>query len=102
MASIDIDCVTATDGWLCQVSVDSNWNSTRHSVSLRRADFQRLAKSGETPEGLVRRGLEYLLTRESKESILPSFDLMDIERYFPGFEREIRNDGESDADRSTG
>lgn len=99
MAGIDIDCVTAADGWLCQVTVDSNWNTTRHSVTLRRADFQRLARSGETPEGLVRRSLEFLLTRESKESILPSFDLMDIERYFPGFEREIRSDDPTDHKR---
>jgi hypothetical protein len=97
MADIDIDCVTAADGWLCQVKVDSNWSATRHSVTLTRADFQRLARSGETPDGLVRRSVEFLLARESKESILPSFDLMGIGRYFPEFEREIGGDARPDS-----
>jgi hypothetical protein len=90
MAKIDIDCTTATNGWLCQVSVDGHWRQTRHSVTLTRADFQRLATRGETPESLVRRSFEFLLAREEKEAILESFTLTDIGRYFPEFEDEIR------------
>ena len=89
MSSIDIDCATATDGWLCTVTVDGHWRETRHSVPLTRADLQRLGSSGETPENLVRRSFEFLLTREAKESILKSFALPDIGRYFPEFEAEI-------------
>ena len=33
---------------------------------------------------------EFLLAREPKESILPSFEIPVIGRYFPEFEREIR------------
>lgn len=93
MSDIDVRCTTAADGWLCEVKVGSHWSESRHSVSLTRADFQRLASSGESPDGLVRRSFEFLLQRESKEAILPSFQLPDIGRYFPEFEREIGGDG---------
>ena len=89
MSDIDVSCVTATDGWICQVTVKDHGSETRHSVTFTRADFQRLASSGETPESLVRRSFEFLLKHEPKESILKSFALPEIGRYFPGFEREI-------------
>jgi hypothetical protein len=89
MADIDISCVTATDGWLCQVTIADRGSESRHSITFTRADFQRLAASGEAPEGLVRRSMDFLLEREPKESILKSFGLTDIGRYFPEYEREI-------------
>jgi hypothetical protein len=90
MADFDVRCVTAANGWLCQVTVAHGGSETRHSVTLTRADFQRLTTSGGTPEGLVRRSFEFLVEREPKESILKSFALPDIGRYFPEYEREIR------------
>jgi hypothetical protein len=90
MGDIDVRCVTAANGWLCQVTVAEAGSETRHSVTLTRADFQRLTASGGTPEGLVRRSFEFLLQREAKESILRSFALPDIGRYFPEYERELR------------
>jgi hypothetical protein len=89
VADIDVRCITATDGWLCQVGVAEHGSATRHSVTLTRADFQKLAASGETPEGLVRRSFEFLLQREPKESILRTFALPVIGRYFPEFERDV-------------
>ena len=89
MANIDVSCVTATDGWLCQVTVADHGSESRHSVTFTRADFQRLARSGETPDSLVRRSFEFLLAREPKESILRSFELSTIGRYFPEYEAEI-------------
>ena len=89
MADIDTSCVTATDGWLCQVTVRDGGGETRHSVTFTRADFQKLAGGGETPDSLVRRSFEFMLGREPKESILKSFALTDIGRYFPEYEREI-------------
>ena len=89
MADIDVKCVTATDGWLCQLTVADDGSESRHSVTFTRADYQRLAGSGETPQALVRRSFEFLLAREPKESILKSFALTDIGRYFPEYEREI-------------
>jgi hypothetical protein len=89
MANIDVRCVTATDGWLCQVTVKEGGSETRHSVTFTRADFQRLGGEGQSPDALVRRSFEFMLQREPKESILTSFALTDIGRYFPEYEREI-------------
>ena len=89
MTDIDVSCVAAADGWLCQVTVAGHGSETRHSVTFTRADFQRLGSSGETPEGLVRRSFEFLLQREPKESVLKSFALPDIGRYFPEFQRKM-------------
>lgn len=90
MASIDVSCVTATDGWLCQVTVAERGSESRHSVTFTRADYQRLTTGGgESPEGLVRRSFEFLLAREPKESILRSFELPVIGRYFPEYEVTI-------------
>jgi len=89
-ADIDVNCVTAANGWLCQVTVAEGGSETRHSVTFTRADFQRLTTSGGTPQALVKRSFEFLLAREPKESILRSFALPEIGRYFPEYEREIR------------
>lgn len=90
MASIDVSCVTATDGWLCQVIVAEHGSESRHSVTFTRADYQRLTTGGgESPEGLVRRSFEFLLAREPKESILRTFELPVIGRYFPEYEVTI-------------
>jgi hypothetical protein len=90
MPEINVRCTTATDGWLCQVTVAEGGSETRHSVTFTRADFQRVATGGESAESLVSRSFEFLLAREAKESILPSFALPEIGRYFPEYEREIR------------
>lgn len=70
------------------VEVREEDSSTEHEVTLSKADFERLA--GErTPEVFVRDCFAFLLEREPKESILPSFDVSVIGRYFPEFERTI-------------
>ncbi|MGQ0670958.1 MAG: hypothetical protein ACT4PO_15050 [Actinomycetota bacterium] len=63
---------------------------SRHDVTMSRADFERLSGGEGSPEDFVHRCFEFLLEREQKESILPSFDVTEIGRYFPEFEREIR------------
>jgi len=90
MADIDVRCVTGADGWLCQVTVAEDGSETHHSITFTRADFQRLAVGGVDPGRLVRASFEFLLEREPKESILRSFPLPVIGRYFPGYELEIR------------
>jgi len=70
------------------VSVRQDGSSTEHRVTLSRSDLERLG-SGRAPEDLVRACFGFLLEREPKESILPSFDISVIGRYFPEFEREI-------------
>ncbi len=42
------------------------------------------------PEILIERSFEFLLERESNSSILQTFDLPIIGRYFPDYERTIQ------------
>jgi len=73
-----------------QVRVTEGQSSTSHRVTVKSADYQRLAGGTIEPGELVRRSFEFLLENEPKESILARFDLTVIARYFPDFEHEIQ------------
>jgi hypothetical protein len=78
------------DGWTCQVTVSGDdGSSTEHTVSVSRAELERLAGSVVEPHLLVNASLRFLLSREPKESILRQFALSDIERYFPDYPESI-------------
>jgi hypothetical protein len=72
------------------VRVSEGSSETKHHVTLKPRDFQKLAGGKVSPEELIRKSFEFLLERESKESILSRFDLPLIGRYFPEYEREIK------------
>ena len=78
------------DGWKCTVRVEDGGSESRHTVCVRAGDLERLGRAGEKPDQLVRRAFEFLLAREPARSILREFELADISRYFPEFERMIR------------
>jgi hypothetical protein len=71
------------------VAVTEGSRETRHRVTLRKSDYQDLVGSQVSPRALVEESFRFLLEREPKESILRSFDLMVIGRYFPQYRREI-------------
>ena len=95
MAKIDVrrtdqgDVADADQPYEFQVTVKEGRGETRHRVTLRQADYERLSGGRADPETLVIESFRFLLERESKESILRSFDLTVISRYFPEYEREI-------------
>jgi hypothetical protein len=62
---------------------------TEHRVTARPEVLQRVASAGEPPEQTLRRAFDFLLEREPAESILRSFALEDIARYFPEFWEEM-------------
>ena len=62
---------------------------TEHRVTARPEVLRRVAAAGETPEETLRRAFAFLLEREPAESILRSFALEDIARYFPEFWEEM-------------
>jgi hypothetical protein len=88
MTTIDITTTPTDEGWSCDVTVRDG-DETHHRVRVSRADLTRLARGGADPESLVRASFGFLLERERKESILGTFDLSVIGRYFPDYEREI-------------
>lgn len=75
------------------VRVREGDSSTDHDVTLSPHDLDRLGSRYASPEDLVRASFEFLLEREPKESILPSFDVSVIGGYFPEFDRTIARDG---------
>lgn len=72
------------------VEVNDESSSSRHDVTVEQSTLDQLGVGeGDAPE-LVRRSFEFLLEREPKESILSSFELSVIGRYFPEYPDEIR------------
>ena len=59
-------------------------------MTVEKSYRDKLAGTEISAEQLVRKSFEFLLEREPKESILRSFNLTVISRYFPEYEREIR------------
>lgn len=63
---------------------------TEHKVTLSQAYFQQLTGGDASPEELVKRSFEFLLNREPNTSILRTFELPVIGRYFPEYEQKMR------------
>ena len=89
MATIEVKSTDHGDTYEFQVTVKEGLGKTRHRVTLRKADYERLSGGKADPEALVTESFRFLLEREPKESILRSFDLTVISRYFPEYEREM-------------
>jgi hypothetical protein len=87
--SFVVNTTQSPNGWTCHVLIDENGRTvTEHTVDVTTADVKRLAPDSSV-EDLVRRSFEFLLERESPQSILRRFTLSDIERYFPEYPQVI-------------
>jgi hypothetical protein len=84
-----VDCQQTSSGWSCAVVVGDDAGATRHDVNVAAEELARLAPADVEPTRLVRVSFEFLLQREPRESILQSFELPVIGRYFPEWEAEI-------------
>jgi hypothetical protein len=73
-----------------RVTVDDRGRRTAHTVNVTSQDLDRYAPAGTTAERLLEASFEFLLEREPASSILSTFALPVIERYFPEYPREIR------------
>jgi hypothetical protein len=72
-----------------EVIVRDGQGESRHNVTMGKALCERLSGGTHTPERCLEAAFRFLLDREPKESILRSFDVSVISRYFPEFEREL-------------
>ena len=90
-----VACQPNDAGWTCEVGVGEGSGATRHRVTVDADTLAELAPSHAAPDDLVRRSFEFLLEREPSTSILSTFELTAIERYFPGYRGEIRRRLES-------
>jgi hypothetical protein len=89
MPNIDVQQTNEGDPYQFLVTIHEGGTATQHRVTVRQTDYERLSGGKATPEALVRESFRFLLEREPKESILRSFDLTVISRYFPAYGREI-------------
>ena len=72
------------------VTVEEGGSRTRHVVTLDNEYYEKLTHGKITEKELIKRSFEFLLKRESKESILSKFNLKVINRYFPEYESKIK------------
>jgi hypothetical protein len=89
VTDVNVDCQPASDGWSCDVDIVDGSGRSHHTVHVKGDDVARLDPTATEPTELVRRSFDFLLRHENKESILASFDLLLIARYFPEYEAEI-------------
>ena len=80
--------VTAIDEYHFQVTVMDSSNTT-HKVSIEPNYALKLTAGKITTTQLVEKSFEFLLEREANTSILRSFDLSVIARYFHEYEQII-------------
>ena len=93
MIDVDVRCDgNYTDGWSCRVTLRQGGRDiSSHAIRVVAADLDRLTENAADPRAVVEASFDFLLQREAPSSILRSFDLMDIARYFPEYETTIRN-----------
>jgi hypothetical protein len=90
--TVDAQCSGDADrGWTCFVAIRSRDELvSEHEVRVAAADLARLAPAADDPTELVERSIAFLLEREPPTSILRTFDLPVIGRFFPEYEATIR------------
>ena len=71
------------------VVVTTGGSTSRHEVTMSRADYERFSGGRRSPEAVIAAAFRFLLDREPKESILERFDVDVIGTYFPEFDRDL-------------
>ncbi len=80
--------VTKINETTFKVTVEGR-TTTTHTVTVSLGYYEKLTAGRVTADELVEKSFEFLLERESNTSILSTFDLPVIQRYFPEYERTI-------------
>lgn len=70
---------------------DGSGSKTSHQVSMGKDYYMDMTERGRIiPEEFIEKSFEFLLEKEPKDSILRQFDIIQINDYFPEYEKEIR------------
>ena len=73
-----------------EVKINSK-TTTSHFVTLSDIDYKDLTNKKVTKEELLKFSFKFLLEREPNTSILSSFELRVISKYFPEYENSVKN-----------
>lgn len=79
------------DHTLFNVTISDSAGETHHRVTLSDETHQRLTAGKVDPAACVDAAFRFLLEREAKSDILPSFDINVIQLYHANFEKEFDN-----------
>lgn len=91
MEPLAVEKVTESGGsWQCSVTVGAAGDTNRYTVTVDRSHWEQLTGGRVEAGVLVEKSFVFLLQRESKNSILRTFNLRVISRYFPEYETEIK------------
>ena len=88
---IEVEQKPGDDPMVFNVTVSDSAGSTQHRVTLTDASYQKLTGGKVDPVACVESAFKFLLERQSKSDILPSFDVNVINMSFPSFEKEFKN-----------
>ncbi len=88
---IEVKLTKTADPYEFDVSVREGGTESHHHVTMTESTYRKLSGEGVGPERVIQAAFEFLLDREPKESILSSFDVTVISRYFPSFEEDFTN-----------
>lgn len=91
MVQIEVKESGSESQTVCEVVVSEGASQTTHRVTVPQDLYERLTAGKITKADCVKAAFHFLLDRESKESILRTFDLPLISKYFPEFEKEFHN-----------
>jgi hypothetical protein len=86
---IKVEHYPGTNPNVFAVQVDDDSGSSRHRVTLSDGTYKKLTAGRFTQEQCVQAAFRFLLERESRNEILPSFDINVIQLYFPDFEESL-------------
>jgi hypothetical protein len=89
MSTIEVEPADGTNTRFTVRVTDEDGSETTHEVTLRDDDWDRFGPGHATRVHLVEASFRFLLEREPKNSILRTFDLNVIARYFPEYAKEI-------------
>ena len=73
------------------VEVSDTAGRTHHRVTLMETTYQRLTSGKITPVACIEAAFRFLLERQSKGDILPSFDLNVLQLSHANFDKEFPN-----------
>ncbi len=83
-----------SSSWRYHVEItesDGSGSETTHQVTMRKDYYMDLTERGRIiPEEFIKKSFEFLLDRESRDSILQQFDISQINDYFPEYETQIK------------
>lgn len=84
--SIKVEQNAGVEPTVFTVHVEDAGGKSRYRVTLSRGTYEKLTGGTFTQLQCVEAAFKFLLERESRNEILPSFDINVIHLYFPDFE----------------